>query len=100
MKQSEIYGGRNMTTYRYEFMANQVTNEKVVRIFSSKTFSGYKIFKCTVYSKPYYCDYELSEVNWFTGSTLIVFKKLSEIEMKKIWERIEKEYCQIWRWNN
>ena len=77
-----------MTIYRYEFMANRVTNEKVVRIFSYKTFSGQKIFKCTVYSKPFYVDCELSEVNWFTGSTLTVFKKLSLIEMKKIWERI------------
>ena len=78
-----------MTIYRYEFLDNRVTNEKVVRIFSYKNFSGQKIFKCTVYSKPYYCDYELSEVNWFTGSTLTVFKKLSVIEMKKMWERIE-----------
>lgn len=83
-----------MTIYRYEFLGNRVTNEKVVRIFSSKTFSGYKIFKCKVYSKPFYCDCELSEVNWFSGSTITVFKKLSKIEMKKIWERIEKEYCR------
>lgn len=80
-----------MTIYRYEFLDNRVTNEKVVRIFSYKTFSGHKIFRCTVYNKPFHVNCELSKVNRFSGSTITVFKKLSAIEMEKIWERIEKE---------